>query len=220
MKGYLKSIFSAKKLFFKNISWFSIWSNSSFTKSSEIRRFTKLKNCTVGRYSRVNPGCQLANCDIGNFTAIGRNSSLGLGQHPLNFVSTQNIFYKKNNMNNFWVKDIDFPIKPIKIGNDVWIGVESIVMDGVKIGDGAVIGARSVVTKNIPPYAIAVGQPAKVIRFRFDEEVIQRLLEIKWWEFNDDKITENIQFFREPEINIKVLNKYFPKKHETNHPIL
>lgn len=212
MGSYIKSFFSLKKIIFKNVSYLSVWdSNSIFDKTSEIRRFTKLKNTKVGKYSRVNPGCQVANTVIKNFTAIGRDSSIGLGQHPLNYVSSQNIFYKKNNMNNQWVKKIDFPIKPIEIGNDVWIGVESLIMDGVKIGDGAVIGARSVVTKDVPPYAIVVGQPAKIVKYRFDSEVIERLLEINWWDFSDDEITKNIGFFRESELTIDIINKYFPK---------
>jgi len=212
MKSYLFSFFSLKKIFYKSISMFAIWDNkSSFDKTSEIRRFAKLKNCKIGRYSRVNPNCKFANTTIANYTAIGRDTSIGLGQHPLNYVSTQNIFYKKNNMTNRWVKSINFPSRPIKIGNDVWIGVESLIMDGVTIGDGAVIGARSVVTKNIPPYAIAVGTPAKIVKFRFEEPVIQRLLEIEWWNFTDKEIDNKIDFFREKEITMSVLEKYFPK---------
>ena len=209
--SYLKGLLSLKKLTHKNVSFFSIWSNSTFTKTSEIRRFTKLKSCSIGRYSRINPGCNLANTVVGNFTAIGRDSSFGLGQHPMNYVSTQNIFYLKNNMNNDWVKPIYFPTNNIKIGNDVWIGVQSLVMDGVEIGDGAVIGARSVVTKNIPPYAIAVGQPAKVIKYRFSPEIVERLLQIEWWNLSDVEISEKIGFFRESEITLDILNKYFPK---------
>lgn len=211
MFSYLINFFSLKKIRYKNVSFLSFWDKkSTFDKTSEIRRFSKLKKTRIGRYSRVNPGCQLSNTIVGNFTAIGRNSSIGLGQHPLNYVSTQNIFYKKNNMNNAWVRTINFPTKNIIIGNDVWIGVETIIMDGVKIGDGAVVGARAVVTKDVPPYAIVVGQPAKITRYRFNQDVIQRLEEIKWWNFTDDEISRNIDFFRESEINLDIINKYFP----------
>jgi acetyltransferase-like isoleucine patch superfamily enzyme len=209
--SYINSFFSLKKFFYKNVSFFAIWdSKSTFTQFSEIRRFSKLKNSVVGKYSRVNPGCKLANTIVGNFTAIGRDTTIGLGQHPLNYVSTQNIFYKKNNLKNNWIHQIDFSSKPIIIGNDVWIGVESLIMDGVKIGDGAVIGARSVVTKDVPPYAIVVGQPAKIIKFRFENDVIERLLEIKWWNFSDEEISDMIYFFREPNVTIEIINKYFP----------
>lgn len=210
MLSYLKNIFSIKKVTYKNVSFFSIWDSTTiFHKTSEIRRFAKLKQSKVGKYSRINPDCKLSNTTVGNFTAIGRDSTSGLGRHPMNYVSTQNIFYKKNNMNNKWVKKIDYPPLPIHIGNDVWIGVEVMILDGVTIGDGAVIGARSVVTKDVPPYAIVVGQPAKVIKYRFDNEVIDRLLEIKWWNLTDEEITEKVNFFREPKISLEIINKYF-----------
>ena len=80
----------------------------------------------------------------------------------------------------------------IAIGNDVWIGYEAVVMQGVTIGDGAIIGARAVVTKDIPPYTIVGGVPAKPIRKRFSDEIISRLLEIKWWDWPDEKIKRNI----------------------------
>lgn len=211
MNSYFRSLFSVKKITHKAVSPLAIWDNeSSFTKSSEIRRFAKLKSSQVGKYSRVNPGCKISNTKIGNFTAIGRDSTSGLGGHPMNYVSTQNIFYKKNNMNNRWVKSINYPPRPIEIGNDVWVGVEAMIMDGVKVGDGAVVGARAVVTKDVPPYAVVVGQPAKIIKYRFEKEIIERLLEIKWWDFDDDKISKYIAFFREPNITLEVINKYFP----------
>lgn len=80
----------------------------------------------------------------------------------------------------------------IVIGNDVWIGYEAIVLSGVTIGDGAIVGTRAVVTKDVPPYTIVGGIPAKPIRNRFSDEVIASLLEIKWWEWPDEKIQRNI----------------------------
>lgn len=210
MIAYIKSFFSIKKITHKNVSFLSIWNDKSeFSKNSEIRRFAKLINSSIGKYSRINPNCTLSNVKVGNFTAIGRNTSIGLGRHPMNFVSTQNIFYKKNNMNNQWVKNIDLPSLPISIGNDVWIGVEAMILDGIKVGDGAVIGARTVVTKDVPPYAIIVGSPGKIVKYRFDQNVIKRLLEIKWWNLSDDKISEKIEFFRVPNITIEIINNYF-----------
>lgn len=84
----------------------------------------------------------------------------------------------------------------IVVGNDVWIGYESIIMAGVTIGDGAVIGTRAVVTKDVPPYTIVGGVPTKQIRKRFSEETISDLLKLKWWDWPIEKIVENIEFIK------------------------
>jgi len=90
--------------------------------------------------------------------------------------------------------ELDFPHKgDTVIGNDVWFGHESVIMPAVKVGDGAIIAARAVVTRDVPPYAIVGGNPAKIIRMRFPDEMIDQLLEIRWWDWDYDKITRNIQ---------------------------
>ncbi|NAY91226.1 antibiotic acetyltransferase [Muricauda sp. JGD-17] len=147
---------------------------------------------------------------VGNFTAIGKDTILGFGRHPLNYVSTNSIFYKKNRMRNDWYTPIEFKTNlPINIGNDVWIGRDVKIMDGVTVGDGAVVAAGAIVTKNVPPYAIAGGVPAKVIKYRFDEETIQRLLELEWWNFSDKKISECKDFFNEKDLTPEKIDKYF-----------
>lgn len=88
----------------------------------------------------------------------------------------------------------------IEIGNDVWIGYEAIIMSGVKIGDGAIIGTRAVVTKDIPPYAIVGGTPAKIIRKRYEDKIISKLMEIKWWNWSYEKIQRNIPHIQAGEI--------------------
>ena len=80
----------------------------------------------------------------------------------------------------------------IIIGNDVWIGFEAVILAGVAIGDGAIIGTRAVVTKDVPPYTIVGGIPAKPIKKRFDEDTISELLRIKWWDWSNEKIVRNI----------------------------
>lgn len=114
---------------------------------------------------------------------------IGHGKHPLNFLSTSPYFYfdemkyKKPEQithSEYW------DLEPVEIGNDVWIGDGVFIKNGVKIGDGAILGARAVVTKDIPPYAVAVGCPAKVIKYRFDKEIIDELLKLKWWEIDDN----------------------------------
>jgi acetyltransferase-like isoleucine patch superfamily enzyme len=83
----------------------------------------------------------------------------------------------------------------IEIGNDVWIGTSAIILSGVKIGHGAVVAAGSIVTKSVPPYAIVGGNPAKIIKYRLSEEKIEELLEMKWWDWSEEKIKKNIDFF-------------------------
>ena len=96
--------------------------------------------------------------------------------------------------------------RSVEIGNDVWIGANVIILPGVKIGDGAVLAAGAVVTKDVEPYAIVGGVPAKVSRYRFDQEMIEAFLRIKWWEWSVEKIEENIELFYQPEEFYKVFD--------------
>jgi acetyltransferase-like isoleucine patch superfamily enzyme len=128
---------------------------------------------------------------IGEYCSIGSNVVIFLGsEHRVDWVSTYPFPL-------FWPEARSIRGHPstkgdVVIGNDVWIAFGTTILSGVAIGDGAAIGACSVVTRNIPPYAIAAGNPAQVIRYRFDDETIQKLLEMKWWNWPDDKIAENI----------------------------
>lgn len=156
-------------------------------------KFLKLKtpNCIVGRNSYCADNIKIAcsNTTIGNFCSIGSNVQLGNGDHPLNYLSTSPYFYfdtigwKKDSVvshNEYW------NYKGVKIYNDVWVGDNVVVMNGVKIGNGAVIGMNSVVTKDVPPFAIVAGVPAKIIRYRFDKDIIDKLEKLKWWYMSDD----------------------------------
>ncbi len=143
-------------------------------------------------------------CKIGRFCSIASSCHIGLGDHALNMVSTSPLFYSSHSLlpDHFLSEDIPVRECTIKdtnykviIGNDVWMGYNVCVKEGVTIGDGAIIGAKSLVTKDIPPYSIAVGIPAKVIKYRFTPEQIQKLLEIKWWEKDITWIKENIHTF-------------------------
>jgi chloramphenicol O-acetyltransferase type B len=128
---------------------------------------------------------------VGAYTSIGPNVQILLGaEHRPDWVTTYpfNINYKK-------FRHIEGHPKSrgdVKIGNDVWIGTEAIIMSGVSIGDGAVIGSRAIVTSDIPPYAIAVGMPAKVLKYRFDDAIIDDLIKIAWWNWPNKKIEKAV----------------------------
>ena len=106
------------------------------------------------------------------------------------------IFYEeweldKGNVSDAWDNKGD-----ITIGNDVWIGYEAVILSGVTVGDGAVIGARSLVTKNVPPYTVVGGVPAKIIKKRYPEDVISALNRLRWWEWPKEKIALNLSFIQ------------------------
>ncbi|MDT0642312.1 CatB-related O-acetyltransferase [Zunongwangia sp. F363] len=211
--NYLTTLFQ-KKRYYKAVSFFSFWDKyTSFSKSVYIGFGVRLGNAKIGNYSRVRQLSTIYYTEIGKFSGIGVNSRIGIGQHPLNLLSTNLIFYKKNQIKNSWVRNIDFQeYKPTKIGNDVWVGESVMILGGIKIGDGAVIAARSVVTKDVPPYAIVGGVPAKIIKYRFDQEIIKRLLEIQWWNWSESKIEKNIEIFTKENISLKDLEVFNFKK--------
>lgn len=150
-------------------------------------------NVSIGRYSVVNgPGTVLLSSihgiSIGSFCSIAREVIIQEYNHPLERVST---FYLEKNVFGLTSKDEVISKGPIVIGNDVWIGAKSIILSGVNIGDGAVVAAGSVVTKNVPPYAIMGGNPARVIRYRFPADVISTLLSLQWWDWSIERIESN-----------------------------
>jgi acetyltransferase-like isoleucine patch superfamily enzyme len=143
-----------------------------------------INNSEINSYTYLGKNCLVQNTTIGKFCSIANEVLIGLGNHPLNLQSTSPLFYRvKNPLQLKLVKEnLDVvEYKPIEIGNDVWIGTRSIIMDGVIIGHGAVIAANSVVTKNIPAYAIVGGVPAKIIKYRFDIKKIDELISNTWW---------------------------------------
>lgn len=135
----------------------------------------------IGDYSYVNAGTVIASGKIGKFCSIGYFCQIGMPDHPLEYVSTSPRTYGSRNVFGvpaFWD---DFRQIPV-IENDVWIGSEALIMQGVHIGTGAVIAAAAVVTKDVEPYTIVAGVPAKPVRKRFDDATIELLLQLRWWD--------------------------------------
>jgi acetyltransferase-like isoleucine patch superfamily enzyme len=162
---------------------------------------------SIGDYTYIGANTQISNAEIGKFCSIGPNFCCGLGIHPTNGISTSPMFYSTARQNGESLASINkiAESKRTFIGNDVFIGANVTLLDGVCIGDGTVIGAGAVVTKDIPPYAIAVGVPAKVVKYRFTENQIEELLKIKWWNFEDEKLQDIEKYFFEIDAFI---NKY------------
>jgi len=137
---------------------------------------------------------------IGRYCSIGPDVRILPENHPLNYKSTHPYFYLKSL--GFVEKEM-IPAKKIEIGNDVWIGQNAIILGQVsKIGDGAVIGAGAIVTKNVPDYAIVAGVPAKVIRYRFSKEIIQKLKKEQWWNKSIEELKESFDEFTKPYENV------------------
>lgn len=163
----------------------------------QIYPYAKITHSIVGSYTYIADNAVICNAIVGKFCSIGPNLICGWGIHPLNGISTHPMFYSINKQNGITLTKATKveEVKLTVIGHDVFIGMNVTILDGVTIGHGAVIGAGSVVTKDVPPYAIAVGVPAKVIGSRFDESTIEKLLEKKWWDFSDEKLSEVEQNF-------------------------
>lgn len=171
-----------------------------FSSHNALGENCQLNNVSLGDHSYVSSNTKINNTEIGKFCSIGPDCLIGLGTHPTDeFISTHPVFYSlsKQNGTTFADKNHFKENETIRIGNDVWIGTTVVIKDGVTIGDGAIIGAKAIVTKDVEPYSIVAGIPAKEIRKRFTPEQIAQLLEIKWWSQPEEWIKKNAALFIE-----------------------
>jgi acetyltransferase-like isoleucine patch superfamily enzyme len=159
----------------------------------------------IGEYTYGNPNIvswgKEATLKIGKYCSIAGNVVIFLGsEHRTDWISTYpfSIFLEEGKS----IKGHPSTKGDVIIGNDVWIGFNVIIISGVTIGDGAAIGAGSVVAKDVPPYTIVSGNPARIVRYRFNEETIQKLLQIRWWDWPDEKVKENIHLICSDSIDV------------------
>lgn len=187
----------------------------AFNKQTQLEGYNKI-GCVDIKSSKIGFGTyilsgQLSGAKIGRFCSIGHNVNIITATHPSEFVSTYPGFYKTVNKDIF-LSNNDIEIQEFKIcksgesviiGNDVWIGNNVTILGGVEIGDGAIIGTGSVVTKNVSPFSVFGGVPAKQIKNRFNDEIIEKLLKIKWWDWEISKIISESKKFDDVETFVR-----------------
>lgn len=197
MIKYIKGLI--KNLFNPAVSIFALVDNHSIiSKKAKINSTAKMIHSSIDDYSYIGKNSTIVYTTIGKYCSIADECNIGLGHHTLQYLSTSPIFTEVHNgTGQKWSpKNIVSPYSHIEIGNDVWIGFRSIIIGNIKIGDGVVIGAGSIVTKDVPPYAIVAGVPAKIIRYRFSDETLEKLEDIKWWDLEDGILKKNINIFQ------------------------
>ena len=193
--------------FFKKIQGNAI-RNSTIHKTSKIESGSNIVNTFMDKHSFCGYNCEISNCQIGSFTSIANNVIIGGGMHPIDWVGMSPVFYEgrdsvKTKFSKFKRKEN----KQTYIGHDVWIGQNAMIKQGVTIGTGAVIGMGSIVTKDIPPYAIYAGNPAKILRMRFNDLIIEELLASKWWEMKENKLVNSAKYIKNPSQFLKSINE-------------
>lgn len=156
----------------------------------------------LGRGSYIANGTSIKHTSIGKFCSIGPEALIGLSRHPMDMVSTSPAFYStKQDACPLSFNQIEdyFEQLETQIGNDVWVGARAVIVGGVSIGDGAVIASSAMVTKDVPPYSIVGGVPAKVISKRFTDEQIALLLSNPWWDWSDSDLKTRGEDFQSRE---------------------
>jgi phosphonate metabolism protein (transferase hexapeptide repeat family) len=172
----------------------------------EVLRNTRIEYSSLGDYSYLGENCEVADAVIGKFTAIANSVRIGAPNHPMERPSQHRFTYCPEYYEAGATRDRDFfadrRSDKVMVGNDCWIGHAAIILPGVSVSDGAVIAAGAVVSRNVAPYTVVGGVPARPIRKRFPEAVAERLQRIAWWNWPDDVIFERLADFRSEQIEL------------------
>ena len=198
MKKFFKAILTILAYplrLFNGVSFRAIIFDSLIHRTSKIQKRCSILYSTVGKYTYICENSRVVKTCIGAYCSIGSFVIIGGGSHKMDNISTSPLFVSGSNIFKKNFSRVTYnAYKQTIIENDVWIGNRAIILQGVKIGTGAVIGAGAVVTKDVPPYAIVVGAPARIIKYRFDNNVISLLLASKWWTYSDKDLCKCSDF--------------------------
>jgi phosphonate metabolism protein (transferase hexapeptide repeat family) len=179
----------------------------------EVLANTYIEYSSLGDYSYLGQNCEVADAHIGKFTAIANSVRIGAPNHPMGRASQHRFTYVPEYYEATVTRDRDFfagrRADKVIVGNDCWIGHAAIILPGVTVGDGAVIAAGAVVSRNVRPYTIVGGVPARPIRQRFGDAIAERLIRIAWWNWPDETIFARLADFRSEEIE-QFCDRYDP----------
>lgn len=177
---------------------------STIDRTSKVESGSTVYDSKIDRHSFCGYDCSILNCEIGAFCSIGHRVSIGGAAHPAKFVSTSPVFLShKDSVQAKFAQHAFLPELKTRIGHDVWIGEGVFIKAGVHIGHGAIVGMGSVVTRDVPPYAIVAGNPARLIRMRFDDKLIAGLLEMAWWNLPEAELRRIAVHFNDPQLMLR-----------------
>lgn len=198
MLGNLRRIARARRAG-AMVSWRSVTlDDSRLSPHSRVAHHASLRSSSLGAFTSIGRFSKVAFTDLGSFGSVSWDVTIGAISHPMTHLTTHAFPY---------VPELGISPDPRKqevervaIGHDVWIGTQAIVMPGVTIGNGSVIGAGSVVTKDVEPYSVVAGTPARKLRMRFSDDIIAELEELKWWDLPVDALRNNVDAFRTEDV--------------------